>query len=114
MILFPDQWNSGWPTQMTTPSVNSQLASQGESLSATSGADLEKITSILLPAVGAIDTDNQYVNGLKGVSSNDGKPATYMGAVSPWFFTHYGVNSWNKNVSHIFLDVWLLIYIALV
>ena len=83
---------------MTTASVNSQLAGQGESLSATSGTDIEKITSILLPSVGAIDTDNQYVSGLKGVSSNDGAP-TYMGAISPWFFTHYGQNSFNKNVS---------------
>lgn len=93
------KWNSGWPIQMTTSSVNSQLSGQGESLSATSPADIEKITSIILPSVGAVDTDNQYVNGLKGVASNDGKPATYMGAVSPWFYTHYGPNSYNKNVS---------------
>ena len=84
---------------MTTASVNSQLASQGESLSATSPADIEKITSILLPNVGATGTDSQYVNGLKSVTSNDGKHATYMGAISPWFFTHYGPNSFNKNVS---------------
>ena len=84
---------------MTTSSVNSQLAGSGESLSATSAADIEKITSVLLPSVGAVGTDQQYVNGLKSVTSNDGKAPTYMGAVSPWFFTHYGVNSYNKNVS---------------
>ena len=83
---------------MTADSVNAELSSQGLSLSATAPADIEKITSILLPHVGAIDTDNQYINGLKGVNSNDGAP-TYMGAVAPWFFSHYGVNSYNKNVS---------------
>ena len=84
---------------MTTASVNSELASSGESLSATAPADIEKITSVLLPNVGAVGTDQQYVTGLQSVTSNDGKPPTYMGAVTPWFFTHYGVNSYNKNVS---------------
>lgn len=84
---------------MTTASVNAELAPNGESLSATSPADIEKITSILLPNVGAIQTDQQYVTGLQSVSSNDGQPPTYMGAVSPWFFTHYGPDTYNKNVS---------------
>ncbi|THH26891.1 hypothetical protein EUX98_g7296 [Antrodiella citrinella] len=34
-------------------------------------------------------TDQTYLNGLGNRS--------YMAAVSPWFFTHYGVNSYNKN-----------------
>ncbi|KAG8932422.1 hypothetical protein FRC03_011917 [Tulasnella sp. 419] len=30
--------------------------------------------------------------------TRNGRPnALYMAAVSPWFFTHYGPNSWNKN-----------------
>ena len=93
------QWNSGWPIGLTTATANAQLASSGESLSATAPADIEKITSVLLPNVGATTTDSQYVNGLKSVKSNDRKPPTYMGAVSPWFFTHYGPDSFNKNVS---------------
>ena len=50
---------------MTTASVNSELASSGESLSATAPADIEKITSVLLPNVGAVGTDQQYVTGLQ-------------------------------------------------
>lgn len=93
------QFNSGWPIQMTTVSVNTQLALYGSSLSATSPSAIEQITSTLLPTVGAIDTDNQYIAGLRSVSSNAGLPPTYIGAVSPWFFTHYGPKSYNKNVS---------------
>ena len=99
MSTLSHQWNSGWPNSLTTASANSQLASSGESLSATAPADIEKITSVLLPNVGATATDSQYVNGLQSVTSNDGNAPTYMGAVSPWFFTHYGPNSFNKNVS---------------
>ncbi|CAK5274285.1 unnamed protein product [Mycena citricolor] len=33
--------------------------------------------------------DDDWINHL------DGRP--YMASVSPWFFTHYGRNSWNKN-----------------
>ncbi|KII85452.1 glycoside hydrolase family 71 protein [Plicaturopsis crispa FD-325 SS-3] len=47
----------------------------------------------------SFDSDTDYLNNLKGKS--------YMAAVSPWFFTHYGVDSFNKNF--IFnTDDWLL------
>ncbi|KAJ3553146.1 hypothetical protein NM688_g3772 [Phlebia brevispora] len=100
-------FNSGWPISLTTATANAQLSSQGESLSATSPSDLEKITQVLLPNVGSIDTDNQYVSGLKSVTSNDGKAPTYMGAVSPWFFTHYSPQTFNKNAhSHLYNTRW--------
>ncbi|KAL0959133.1 hypothetical protein HGRIS_014424 [Hohenbuehelia grisea] len=35
------------------------------------------------------DRDAEYVNNLGGRS--------YMAAMSPWFFTHYGANTYNKN-----------------
>ena len=54
---------------------------------------------MLLPNVGALDTDQQYISGLSSVTSNDGGAATYMGAISPWFFTHYSPQTFNKNVS---------------
>lgn len=38
------------------------------------------------------------MNGLQAVTTDDGAP-TYMGAVSPWFFTHYSPQTYNKNVS---------------
>ena len=64
-------------------------------MSNTNPDDEEKITQILLSNVGSIVIDQQYVNALSSVSSDDGGAATYMGAVSPWFFTHYT----GKNVS---------------
>ena len=47
-------------------------------------------------------TDDQWLSGL-GLSpttqspSNNGK--IYMAAASPWFYTHYGANTYDKNVS---------------
>lgn len=35
------------------------------------------------------EMDEQYIRGLGG--------RTYMAAMSPWFFTHYGPDTWNKN-----------------
>ncbi|KAI0698316.1 glycoside hydrolase family 71 protein [Cerioporus squamosus] len=36
-----------------------------------------------------LDTDRHHIHHLGG--------RTFMAAVSPWFFTHYGPKSWNKN-----------------
>ncbi|KAI0048810.1 glycoside hydrolase family 71 protein [Auriscalpium vulgare] len=36
-----------------------------------------------------LDSDQHHLRHLDG--------RTYMAAVSPWFFTHYGPDSWNKN-----------------
>ncbi|OBZ69458.1 Glucan endo-1,3-alpha-glucosidase agn1 [Grifola frondosa] len=36
-----------------------------------------------------LDTDYHHLHHLGG--------RTFMAAVSPWFFTHYGIDSWNKN-----------------
>ncbi|KAI0629701.1 glycoside hydrolase family 71 protein [Trametes polyzona] len=36
-----------------------------------------------------LDTDRHHIHHLEG--------RTFMAAVSPWFFTHYGPDSWNKN-----------------
>ncbi|KAJ7125232.1 glycoside hydrolase family 71 protein [Mycena epipterygia] len=38
----------------------------------------------------ALDTDRHHLAHLEG-------GRTFMAAVSPWFFTHYGPESWNKN-----------------
>ncbi|KAJ2918338.1 hypothetical protein MD484_g2127, partial [Candolleomyces efflorescens] len=37
-----------------------------------------------------LDSDNDHLQNL-----SEGR--TFMAAVSPWFFTHYGPDSWNKN-----------------
>jgi glucan endo-1,3-alpha-glucosidase len=44
------------------------------------------------------NSDNTYISNLGG--------KTYLGAVSPWFFTHYGADSYNKNFIYRF-DDWL-------
>ncbi|KAG8920541.1 hypothetical protein FRC02_000840 [Tulasnella sp. 418] len=41
------------------------------------------------------DRDNQQINGLR--QSPNGYNKVYMAAVSPWFFTHYGPDTFNKN-----------------
>ena len=62
-----------------------------------------QITQAFSQYVGATGTDQQYVDGLKAVTTDNGSP-TYTGAVSPWFFTHYGANTYNKNVRRHVLD----------
>ncbi|KAI0067615.1 glycoside hydrolase family 71 protein [Artomyces pyxidatus] len=47
-----------------------------------------------------LDTDKHHLRHLQG--------RTYMAAVSPWFFTHYGPDSWNKNWVYRG-DDWLLV-----
>lgn len=37
----------------------------------------------------ALKSDHHFLHHMKG--------KLYMASVSPWFFTHYGVDSWNKN-----------------
>ncbi|KAI0279099.1 glycoside hydrolase family 71 protein [Russula aff. rugulosa BPL654] len=48
----------------------------------------------------ALDTDQPHIQNLRG--------RTFMAAVSPWFFTHYGPESWNKNWIYRG-DDWLLV-----
>jgi hypothetical protein len=43
--------------------------------------------------------DKEYLDGLKTMTRPSEK--TYLPAVSPWFFTHYGADSYNKNVQSI-------------
>jgi len=64
---------------------------------------LSNLQLALSKFIGATDTDDQYISGLQALSgqvqARDGQSSkkAYMGAVSPWFFTHYGPNSFNKN-----------------
>jgi glucan endo-1,3-alpha-glucosidase len=93
---------------LTDQSASSDLSSIGANL--VGGGGLSSILNGLLKFVGATDTDTQYVNGLKALNSDDGAP-TYLGAVSPWFFTHYGPDSFNKNWiyyadSHLYATRW--------
>ena len=128
-----DQWNSGWPIEVTTSfaqqvlshvtSSNTANSSQPpgllnlvthssavESVEANLEAEvnstLNKLQLALSQFIGATQTDTQFLSSLAALPNNalqarDGAPSTprtYMAAVSPWFFTHYGPNSFNKNV----------------
>lgn len=59
---------------------------------------LTKLQHALAPFIGATLTDSQYLDGLAALPNNTGSTRAYMAAVSPWFFTHYGADSFNKNV----------------
>ncbi|KAG6376987.1 glycoside hydrolase family 71 protein [Boletus reticuloceps] len=69
-------WNSGWPTQLTASSVPNFASSALSSLAV---------------YIGATVSDEQYINALNPMG------ASYMAAVSPWFFTHYSPQTYNKN-----------------
>ncbi len=55
--------------------------------------------------IGSTESDDEHLKGLEAlagaIQARDGenRKPVYMGAVSPWFFTHYGQDSFNKNVS---------------
>ncbi|GJE97162.1 glycoside hydrolase family 71 protein [Phanerochaete sordida] len=89
-------WNGGWPVQLTAQSAQNDLNSLGDSLTSLLSQTVESVISALAKFVGATDTDTQYHNALQALSSDDGAPI-YMSSVSPWFFTHYGADTYNKN-----------------
>ncbi|TFK45555.1 glycoside hydrolase family 71 protein [Heliocybe sulcata] len=84
-------WNSGWPISLTTDVANQQLSAAGTSLDNLNAAGED----ILKSFIGSTDTDNTYLNGLSAMSQSTSRG--YMAAVSPWFFTHYGPDTYNKN-----------------
>jgi glucan endo-1,3-alpha-glucosidase len=83
------------------------------SLEAEVNSTLNKLQLALSQFIGATQTDTQFLDSLAALPNNalqarDGEPSTprtYMAAVSPWFFTHYGPNSFNKNVCFCFVCI---------
>ncbi|KIJ64430.1 glycoside hydrolase family 71 protein [Hydnomerulius pinastri MD-312] len=73
-------WNSGWPIEVTAAFVSSL-------------GGLSSASSSLATLVGATTTDEQYISGLGSTTG----PQSYMAAISPWFFTHYSPQTYNKN-----------------
>ncbi|KAG5648432.1 hypothetical protein DXG03_005006 [Asterophora parasitica] len=80
-------WNSGWPIHVTTDYVQRLL----------SGVDIfsSRVQNTLGQLIGNTDSDVEHRKNLGALTS--GTKPTYMAAVSPWFFTHYGVDTYNKN-----------------
>ncbi|KAG2001825.1 SEC14 cytosolic factor [Coprinopsis cinerea AmutBmut pab1-1] len=104
-------WNSGWPIQVTTSFAREQLDKLAEAAPSESSrvGRLPLLANPLQRAVsdliGTVDSDNEHLEALNALTPDlnrrdDGgnldRPA-YMAAVSPWFFTHYGQDSFNKN-----------------
>lgn len=91
-------WNSGWANELTVASAENIMRQAGTlsgSLDGFLGAtnDLSAISRTLAPlnaSAGSTQTDINHVNAI-------GDSRTYMAAVSPWFFTHYGADTYNKN-----------------
>jgi len=118
-------WNSGWPVQVTTSFAQQVLSSTSAnksephtllSLAVSTANNIEanlnaQVNSILNSLqlalskfIGSTTSDEQHLDSLAALSNNtlqarDGESTkrAYMAAVSPWFFTHYGANSFNKN-----------------
>ena len=73
-------WNAGWPIDITASNYQSE---QGT-----------------LSNLDGTTTDQQYLSGLSSFGGS------YLPTVSPWFFTHYGPHSFQKNVRcHIHFDL---------
>ncbi|KIK99634.1 glycoside hydrolase family 71 protein [Paxillus rubicundulus Ve08.2h10] len=81
-------WNSAWPTQVTTSFAGSLTKLVGELFPGIASAP-----NPLSSLVGATGTDQQYIDALNSMNPQK----TYMASVSPWFFTHYSPESYDKN-----------------
>jgi hypothetical protein len=116
------QWNSGWPIQVTSSFAQNVLANNKEKpntslVAASSNAGslanqveaavestLTDLQQALTKFIGSTDTDDEHLSGLVALQGTlqarggESSKRAYMGAVSPWFFTHYGADSFNKNV----------------
>ncbi|KAE9388651.1 glycoside hydrolase [Gymnopus androsaceus JB14] len=111
-------WNGGWPIELTTDSAGSSESSLSSSLtsllglntttnaigklsnaistsneasSSTTTSGVLNIEDALGNFIGSTNSDNQFLEALGTANS------TYIAAVSPWFFTHFAANSFNKN-----------------
>lgn len=80
-------WNSAWPTD-ATPSNLGSLASKEATKSANTlqGSSSSQLVQNLVSSLG---NDVEYTTALQG--------KTYLAGVSPWFFTHYSPQTYNKN-----------------
>ena len=92
--------NTATPKNLIATPANSVSANVAASVASILG----KLQLALSQFIGATTTDQQHLSGLSALSGSiqarDGSSTNpvYMGAVSPWFFTHYGPDSFNKNV----------------
>ncbi|EIM86043.1 glycoside hydrolase [Stereum hirsutum FP-91666 SS1] len=114
-------WNSAWPISVTTSTASSVLSSIGASLSALSslvtGDGTARVSSAIQDALASLlnetsTSDSQYISGLNSMSApSDGGDRIYVATASPWFYTHYSPETFNKNFvyytdSHLYPTRW--------
>ncbi|KAI0718564.1 glycoside hydrolase [Cerioporus squamosus] len=96
-------WNSAWPIQLTASTAPSLLP----------GVDLNQLDvtaeNTLQKVIGSFDPDTAHISNLALASTQSRQ--TYMAAVSPWFFTHFPPNTYNKNFvydcdEHLWVSRW--------
>ncbi|KAI0754950.1 glycoside hydrolase [Daedaleopsis nitida] len=94
-------FNSGWPFKLTADNAGTLVP----------GLDINNIQgdgeTALQQFIGSFDDDNIHLSGLGTVQ---GSAQTYMAAVAPWFFTHFG-GALNKNFvfdgdEHLWVSRW--------
>ncbi|KAF5342756.1 hypothetical protein D9757_014508 [Collybiopsis confluens] len=138
-------WNGGWPVELTTASAGSSSAALSSSLKNLLGFNstsnpLAKFTNLLggSPSIqvansagksleqalskfiASPDSDRQF---LQSVSTSTAKTTStasdnvYIAAVTPWFYTHFGKDSFNKNFlyvadQHLFSKRWESLIVA--
>ncbi|KZT73782.1 glycoside hydrolase family 71 protein [Daedalea quercina L-15889] len=93
-------WNGGWPIDLTFSSAQSELGSAAGDLDDATFSSSDE--AILSANIGVFTTDSQYISGLNSVS---GTNKTYIAPVTPWFFTHYSPESFDKNWIYL-ADYW--------
>ncbi|KAL0961058.1 hypothetical protein HGRIS_006046 [Hohenbuehelia grisea] len=118
-------WNSGWPVELTTSFASSLLQKVGVTDLSNAPARLTNLVSSgpvndlssqleaqLTQFIGSTESDKQHLEGLKSLGdaplaprdealASPPKGRAYMAAVSPWFFTHYGADSFAKNFMYL-------------
>ncbi|KAI5123869.1 hypothetical protein M0805_005686 [Coniferiporia weirii] len=89
-------WNSAWPISVTSSSFTSILqkagAVVGKLLPRTGSPLTTEIGSVVQNITSSLTSDQQYINALNGIGNK-----LYMASVSPWFFTHYSPQTFDKN-----------------
>jgi glucan endo-1,3-alpha-glucosidase len=92
-------------TLLSLVTHSTAVASVETNLNTAVNSTLNNLQLALSQLIGATQTDIQYLDSLAALpnitlQARDEKSMklTYMASVSPWFFTHYGPDSFNKNV----------------
>ncbi|KAG8919775.1 hypothetical protein FRC02_001383 [Tulasnella sp. 418] len=86
-------WDGGWPVAATKNPNRSGL--------------IAGIIDSVKETLGSIDPDKRFIDALIATP----EPKTYMACASPWFYTHYGPDTFNKNWvfksdSHLYAKRW--------